>query len=308
MILVALTLGHCGGGGSGAGPARVPINTATGWSDSPFISRDGKRLYFMYSRYDFGPWILSGGTVVPVASGPDRPGLRKSDTNPFDESDIYMATKNPDGTWSEPVNLGLNGAYGDSSGMEINDGNTFVWLQGNGTTSNIVVAGKNPDGTWGAPSDPGTAINDHSPGVIQDNPYLSADGTALFFTSNRSGGGAKDIWFSSNSGGSWSAPVNAGAPFSSAGDDDQIWLSPVGLDIYWNGPQGLMHCVSNGSTCAGPPDVIAIAGCDFAAEASVPDDGQTLYFGCGNLTTGRVQIMYTTKQVNGSWGPATPVD
>lgn len=44
------------------------------------------------------------------------------------------------------------------------------------------------------------------------------------------------------------------------------------------------------------------------AEASMPDDGQRLYFGCGNLATGRVSIMYSVKQRNGSWGPATPVD
>src|ERR1041384_261059 len=98
VSLLAASIGLCACGGnasSGMPSARVPINTATGWSDSPFISRDGQRLYFMYSRYDFGPWILSGGTVLPQATGPDRPGLHKVTAgNPFDESDIYMATRN----------------------------------------------------------------------------------------------------------------------------------------------------------------------------------------------------------------------
>mgnify|MGYP003444688719 FL=1 len=40
----------------------------------------------------------------------------------------------------------------------------------------------------------------------------------------------------------------------------------------------------------------------------MPDDGQTLYFGCADLTTGMVRIMYSIKQANGSWGMATPVD
>ncbi len=170
--LVAAVLLCAACSNSNASPtAPVPINTGTGWSDSPFISRDGQRLYFMYSRYNFAPYIKSGGKTAPVLSGPDRPGLHHSN-NPWDESDIYMSTKNSNGTWGEPVALGLNGPYGDAGGMEIDNGNTFVWLQGNGVTANnIVIATKNPDGSWGPATDPG--INDHVPNVVQDNPFLT---------------------------------------------------------------------------------------------------------------------------------------
>ncbi|MEO8331639.1 MAG: hypothetical protein ABI479_04345 [Gallionella sp.] len=312
FVILALAVLQCSCGGS-QNPAQtmtthVPINTGTGWTDSPFISSDGQRLYFMYSRYNFAPWILSGGTVMPLATGPDRPGLHHS-SQPFDESDIYVAIKNPDGTWSEATNLGLNGAYGDSSGMEINGGDTFLWLQGNGSTNNIVMADKNPDGTWRSPVDLGTAINDHTANVIQDNPHISPDGSALWFTSSRAGGaGGKDIWFSGNTNGVWSQPVNSGTPVNTTGDDDQIWISPVGPDVYWNGPQGLMHCLSNGSNCAAAPEIVTIPGCDIAAEASLPDDGSSMYFGCFDLATGVIRIMYSMKQPNGSWGAATPVD
>lgn len=310
LVLFAGILSPCSNGGGSPPPGRIPINTASGWSDSPSISRDGQRLYFMYSRYDFGPWIISGGTTTPVVSGPDRPGLHHS-ANPWDESDIYMATRNPDGTWSEAVNLGLNGDYGDSSGMEIDGGNTFIWLQGNGAGNDIVMASKALDGTWSGPVNLGPGINDHSAGVFQDNPHLSPDGTGLWFTSNRAGG--RDIWFSLNSGGSWSTPVNMGPPFSESGDDDQIWIEPVPAgvttpEIYWNTSDGLKRCTWNGSACAAPPEPVAIPGCSIAAEASMTDDGQYLYFGCGDPATGRVKIMYSVKQPGGSWGQATPVD
>jgi hypothetical protein len=264
----------------------------------------------MYSRYDFAPWIISGGTTPPVLSGPDRSGLHHS-AQPFDESDIYMATRNPDGTWSEAVNLGLNGAYGDSSGMEINGGDTFIWLQGNGSTNNIVMANKNPDGTWATPVDLGPSINDHGAGVFQDNPHLSPDGLGLWFTSNRAGGsGLRDIWFSAFASGSWSAPLNMGAPFNSAGEEDQIWIGPVGVTpgIFWSSSDGMKYCVWIGSTCSAPPEILTIPGCAYAAEVSVTDDGQSMYFGCGDLTTGRVSIMYSVKQQDGSWGAAIPVD
>ncbi len=283
------------------------INTDKGWSDSPFISRDGQRLYFMYSRWDFAPWIKSGGTILPQLTGPDRPGLRKNIINPFDESDIYVAEKKADGTWSEPVNLGLNGNYGDASGMEIDDGRTFVWLQGNGVQSQIKIARKNIDGSWGPADSLTSQIN--LVGSIQDNPHISEDGSGLWFVSDRIGGsGGKDIWFSMNTGSGWSSPVNAGAPFSSGSDDDQFYFSPTTLDIYWNGPMGLMHCVSSGSGCGTPTKIITFAGCDYAAEASLPDDQSRLYFGCGSFATGRVTIMYSEKQAGGAWGPAIPVD
>ena len=311
LVFFAGILSPCSNGSGPPSLDRIPINTASGWSDSPSVSRDGQRLYFMYSRYDFGPWIISGGTTPPVLSGPDRPGLHHS-ANPWDESDFYMAVRNPDGTWSEAVNLGLNGAYGDSSGMEIDGGNTFIWLQGNGAVNDIVTASKTPDGTWNSPVNLGPGINDHSSGVFQDNPHLSADGQGVWFTSNRPGGaGARDIWFSLYAGGSWSAPVNMGLPFNTAGEEDQIWIDPVVTatpEIYWNTSEGLKRCTWNGSTCAAAPELVTIPGCSYAAEASITDDGQYLYFGCGDLTTGRVKIMYSIKQPGGSWGQATPVD
>ena len=172
FIVAAGLWSSCSSGGGTTPASRIPINTATGWSDSPSISRDGQRLYFMYSRYDFGPWIISGGTTPPVLSGPDRPGLHHS-VNPWDESDIYMATRNPDGTWSEAINLELNGAYGDASGMEIDGGDTFIWLQGNGAGNDIVMASKALDGAWNTPVDLGPGVNDGTSRRLQDNPHLS---------------------------------------------------------------------------------------------------------------------------------------
>jgi len=248
-----------------------------------------------------------GGTAAGAFR--TRQGGVHHSANPFDEFDIYVATRNPDGTWAEAVNLGLNGAYGDSSGREINGGNTFVWVQGNGTTNSIVMAARNPDGTWGPAVDLGPRINDHSPGVFQDNPHLSADGKALWFTSNRPTGlGGADIWLSSNSNGSWSDPVNVGAPINTAGDEHHFWFSPGSFDFYWNGPRGIMHCVSNGSTCSGTPEVVTIHGCTIAGEVSITNDGQRMVFACRVPETGRIKIMYSIKQADGTWGVAAFVD
>ena len=288
------------------GSTKMTINTSGGWSDSPFVSRDGKRLYFMYSRYNFAPFLKSGGTVMPVLEGPDRVGLHHSD-QAFAESDVYMATRNDDGSWSEPVNLGFNGPYGDACGMEINNGNTFVWLRGDGARNDIVISNKDSNGNWSVPQNFGALIND--PTAIQDNPHLSPDGTQLWFSSTRTGTlGHKDIWFSQLSGGTWSNPINLGSQFNTVDEDDQFWVSPVDGRMVWNSAGSIKQGFSDGHGGLTNSSTWSFAGCDYAAEVSMPDDGQSVYFGCANLTTFRVQIMYAIKQSDGSWGPAIPVD
>src|SRR5687768_13395229 len=70
VLLVTAMLASCDDSTEPSRTEGVGINTAGGWSDSPFISGDGQRLYFMYSRYNFAPWILSGGAQQPVLAGP----------------------------------------------------------------------------------------------------------------------------------------------------------------------------------------------------------------------------------------------
>src|SRR3989454_1544789 len=110
------------------------------------------------------------------------------------------------------------------------------------------------------------------------------------------GYGGRDIWFSSNSNGSWSAPANAGAPINTAGDEDRFWFSPGSPDLYWNGPGGIMHCFSTGSTCSGTPDAVTIPGCTLPSRVSITDDGQIMYFACRVPETGRIEIMYSVGQ------------
>jgi hypothetical protein len=69
-----------------------------------------------------------------------------------------------------------------------------------------------------------------------------------------------------------------------------------------------MHCVSNGSTCSGTPEVVTIHGCTIAGEVSVTDDGLQMVFACRVPETGRIKIMYSIKQEDGTWGVAAFVD
>jgi serine/threonine protein kinase len=67
--------------------------------------------------------------------------------------------------------------------------------------------------------------------------YISADGLTLYFGSTRSGGyGNDDIYMTTRTTTSapWGPPVNLGSAINSAARDGCPWLSPDGLELYFN--------------------------------------------------------------------------
>lgn len=311
LLAACTTLAACGGGAGGDGgaasqaPAHVPINTA-GWADSPYVSRDGKHLYFMYSRWNFMPMFVG---AQPLLLGPDRPGLHQSLTNPFDESDIFVAIRKADGSWGEATALAFNWAGGDASGMI--SGNSFYYARspGGGANPDIFVTTMDGGGNWSAPTSLSPALNTTS---IEDNPHVSPTEDGIWFSSDRSGGhGGKDLYFSLRANGVWTAPVNLGPGINTAADEDQPWVDPLGTGwLYFNrGGKIYRSQLINGSF--GTPDEFVITGIPAGAtvaEISFTDDGRYAYFACGDPASQRIRIMYIVRQNDGSWGPATPVD
>lgn len=297
-------------GTDGISNPSAKINTS-GWADSPFISRDGNRLYFMYSRWVFGEFIADPNrdpALLRIA-GPDRPGLHKS-TQAFEESDIYVSYRSNNGTWSAPENLGLNGPFGDASGMEFNNGNSFIWLQ----DGEITIAHRSANGSWQATMLPSPSINMHGnlpdgSYIFQDNPHISPNGNTLWFTSTRPGGfGGKDIWISLRNGaGVWGAPTNMGATINSAADEDQFWLNPNGTEYYLNRESQIYRGTVNGNVYSAPT-LVNLGALTIVAEASITDDGTRIYFVSMDPITKNIQLLTAIRQTDGSWGTPLPVD
>ena len=71
-------------------------------------------------------------------------------------------------------------------------------------------------GEWSEP----TALDLVGDSLIAAHPSLSADGTQLYFVSDKLGGyGGKDIWVSTNKGGKFDKPVNLGPEINTPGDE-----------------------------------------------------------------------------------------
>ncbi len=134
-----------------------PVNTRA-WESQPSISADGQRLFFTARRDD---------------------GLGASD--------IWMSERRPDGTWSEPRNLGapINTAGDEQSPFIHPDGRT-LYFKSNGHEGlggyDLYVSRLQPDGTWSAPQNLGFPINTEA---NEGSLVVSLDGRTAYFDSDR---------------------------------------------------------------------------------------------------------------------------
>ncbi len=288
-----------------AEPEPVPINT-DGWADSPFISRDGQRLYFTYSRWNLFPLFTN---ETPKLRGPDRQGLHHVDDvkNAVDESDMYVATRRSDGSWSEAVPLPFNSPGADSTGMEAGNGFYFSHSTKPGGPLHIYVSYKDKTGKWTAAEPLSSKISTEQ--WIETNPHVAPTQDAIWFSSNRPGGyGGMDLYFSQKTKGEWTSPVNLGPVINSSGDEDQAWVAPDGSgNIYFNRGGIIMHSVwKDGSFTQ--PEAMPFPIDDPAARISFTDDGNEAYFVSADFVSKRNRIMHMTKDASGNWNMPEPVD
>jgi hypothetical protein len=184
----------------------------------PFITPDGKRLYFSSSR--------------PV------------DGEPRGVFDIWYLEREGE-SWGEPVRLGaeINSDRDELYASASADG-TLYFASG--------PTGPGEEGSWNIysakPAGDSFAPRARLPGVnveggsTPDNPFadwdfnpeISPDGQLLFFTSLRPGGhGFGDIYVSRRQGDAWSEPVNLGPCVNTEHDEYHPSLSPDGKTLYF---------------------------------------------------------------------------
>ncbi len=98
-----------------------------------------------------------------------------------------------------------------------------------GLDDELFIAAVSPTGQWVNP----VKYTHTDSGFNCSYPSLSADGSTLYFSSNRSDGfGGQDIYLSINSGANWSFPVNMGSRINTPGDE----ISPfsTGESLYYS--------------------------------------------------------------------------
>lgn len=204
------------------------VNTSYG-DHGPCISAEGLSLYFSsnrpggYGNYDL--WMSTRTTTKddwsdPVNLGPTVNSSAEEDfpsvsidglqlcfsewrytTRPggYGSSDIWITTRpTVSDPWGEPVNLGptVNSSAYDAAPLILDNGLTLYFSTmrpgGLGAEDIWVTKRATVSDPWESPVNVGPPINSSA----YDNlPNISADGSTLYFSSNRSGGsGAHDLW------------------------------------------------------------------------------------------------------------------
>jgi outer membrane protein OmpA-like peptidoglycan-associated protein/tetratricopeptide (TPR) repeat protein len=155
---------------------------------------------------------------------------KRDGLNSYDHEDIFVAYEDM-GSWTDPVPIApsINTRYNEGTCTISADGNILIYTSCDAPDSfgscDLYISYK-VNGSWQKPSNMGKTINSRS---WDSQPSLSADGSMLFFSSNRRGGfGGNDIWHSYRlEDGSWSEASNIGPHINT--DKDEI--SPF---IYFN--------------------------------------------------------------------------
>lgn len=240
-------------------PLPAPVNTAGG-EDSPFLTADGKHLYFFFTpdvNIPAEKQLLDGATGIWVA---DRSG----------------------DAWKEPVRvlLARPGELAlDGCPFILEDLMLFCSAR-QGVTGIQWFQASYQDGTW---QDWQPANELGMEGYEVGELHISADGQQLVFHSARPGGyGSLDLWISTRTALGWSDPVNLGAGVNTSMDESRPYLSPDGKELWFTGsgrgedpgPAILRSLLQENGTW-GPSEVIITS---FAGEPTLSPDGGTLYF------------------------------
>ncbi len=140
-------------------------------------------------------------------------------------SDLYFAKADAEGRFFQPELLygDVNGKYHDGTATFTPDGETMIFARNNRDGQNKagmidlkIYSAKRKKGDWVNTKE----LPFNSPDYATCHPSLSADGTMLFFASNRPGGyGGMDIYVVKKLGEDWGVPVNLGPEVNTMGHD-----------------------------------------------------------------------------------------
>lgn len=189
------------------------INTADDeyW---PSITADGQTLMFTRQVFsDYYPSAMSSS-----------------------QEDFYISFLTDSG-WGEAMNAGepLNTRSNEGAQTLSSNGNSMYFTaceRTGGLGSCDIYFSAFTNGRWSVPYNLGWPVNTTS---WESTPSISADGTVLFFTSNRPGGfGGKDLWYSVlTRKGTWKIPVNLGRSINTEGDEMSPFIHFDGRTLYF---------------------------------------------------------------------------
>jgi len=228
----------------------------------PVLTADGKTLYYttlggpsrqddeniVYSTFKNGIWSApeaisdkintkdNEGTCSISMDGNSLVFVGCGRVDGLGSCDLYMSTR-VNGIWSTPKNLGpsINSSTWDSHPSLSADGRTLYFVsarKGGYGNEDIYVSHLDDNGVWMNAVNVGSTIN--TPGT-EFSPFIHADGTTLYFSSNGLlGMGGLDLFYSKGMDTTWSKPVNMGYPLNTYSNDETLFITVDGTKGYYS--------------------------------------------------------------------------
>ncbi len=164
-----------------------------------------------------GDWFIFTGCNYPEGAG---------------SCDLYIAFKNKQGRWTEPVNMGnvINTEFWESSPSLSPDKKDLYFSSsrpGGYGGKDIWVTHRSNKGSWSQPENLGPTINTSAD---EGCPFMHADNETLYFNSDgHMGYGSTDLFYAKKlAENKWATPVNLGYPINTIDDEGSLIVSADG--------------------------------------------------------------------------------
>lgn len=150
---------------------------------------------------NYAPAVLGKDMLLYTSSRPDSSELEKEKkskkANPYINNLFIARGKGADFHNSEPVNIPDANGLDQGVATVSPDGNTLYltrWTTKNGVKAAAIYTSSRNAGKWDEPKPMGPNVNVEGYSAMQ--PFVTADGKFLLFSSNRPGGmGKNDLWY-----------------------------------------------------------------------------------------------------------------
>jgi outer membrane protein OmpA-like peptidoglycan-associated protein len=191
------------------------------------VPRNFKINYFnslVNTKYtEYNPVVSADESVMAYTAL--RPNTGKTRTGDKFIEEIYIAYNNQ-GSWSEPRVIPIAHDYNVGTAGISPDGQKMLIFMGGSTDPGGLYQITKSGETWGKPGLLTPNIN--TPKFLESTASITPDGKTIYFASDRLGGlGGLDIYKTIlQSNGTWSNPVNLGAPVNSKANEDAPFIHP----------------------------------------------------------------------------------
>lgn len=198
------------------------------------IENAGPQINSVYP--DYVPVVSSDESMILFTSRRSNTTGGRINTDGQYFEDIYLSTKEKDGKWSEPIQLGkpINTKDHDACiGLSPDGKVLFLYKDTGGGDIYISTIEGNDPKNWSKPEKIPGAVNTE---YWEGSASLSPDGKILYFSSDKEGGyGGSDLYKSTKSAdGSWGSPVNLGPTLNTPYDEDAPQIHSDGVTLFFS--------------------------------------------------------------------------